>query len=75
MNVMGANKGPGYAGVMPVVDLDHPPEGVVLLADPDDAHTRLSPQTWVEAARRETPRTLRRPVAQYLNDARDQEDV
>lgn len=56
-------------------DLTHPPEGVVLLPEPEDTPVGLSPHAWVETARREVPRRLRRPVAEHLADARDSDEV
>lgn len=60
---------------MAVVDLEHLPEGVVLLADPVDAHTQIGPQRWVEASRRRVPRQLGQRVAEHLSSAREQDEV
>lgn len=60
---------------MATVDLDHPPDGVVLLPEPgaDDRH--LDPRAWVDAIRRPTPRRLRQRVADHLAKARELGEV
>ena len=54
---------------------DHPPDGVVILPEPGGQDARLDPRAWVEAVRRPTPRRLRRPVADYLAEARELGEV
>lgn len=56
-------------------DLDPPPEGVVLLPEPSGRDSRLDPRAWVETVRRPAPRRLRRPVADYLIEARELGEV
>lgn len=56
---------------MSTVDLDHPPEGVVLMPDPPEDSGHLDPRAWVEACRSDVPRRLHRPVADYLAEARE----
>jgi hypothetical protein len=60
---------------MATVDLDHPPDGVVILPEPgaDDRH--LDPRAWVDAIRRPTPRRLRQRVADHLARARELGEV
>jgi hypothetical protein len=55
----------------PAADLDPPPEGVVILPEPGGHDRPLDPRAWVEAVRRPAPRRLRRPVAEYLTEARE----
>jgi len=60
---------------MAAADLDHPPEGVVILPEraADDSH--LDPRAWVQAVRRPTPRQLRQRVADHLSEARELGEV
>jgi len=61
----------GYSLYMSTADLEHPPEGVIVLAEPEAAGALLSPRSWVASVRRPTPQRLKRPVAEYLSEARD----
>lgn len=56
---------------MAAVDLDHPPEGVVILAEPKGTTRQLDPRAWVAAVRRTTPRHLQQAVAEHLSAARE----
>ncbi len=60
---------------MAAADLDPPPEGVVILPGPSGHDSRLDPRAWVEAVRRPAPRRPRRPVADYLTEARELGEV
>ena len=60
---------------MAAADLDPPPEGVVILPEPAGHDSRLDPRAWVAAVRRPSPRRLRRPVADYLTQARELDEV
>ncbi len=56
-------------------DLNHPPEGVVLLPEVGDSSACLDPQAWVQAVRRPTPRRLQQRVADHLAQARELGEV
>jgi len=56
-------------------DLDHPPEGVVILPERTDNDRYLDSRAWVEAVRRPTPRQLRERVAEHLAQARELGEV
>jgi hypothetical protein len=60
---------------MAAADLDRPPEGVVIPPEPGGHDSRLDPRAWVEAVRGPAPRRLRRPVADYLTEARELGEV
>lgn len=60
---------------MATVDLDHPPEGVVILPDPKGTTGQLDPQAWVAAVRRTVPRHLQQGVAEHLAAARELGEV
>jgi len=56
-------------------DLDHPPEGVVILPEPSAESGHLDSRTWVAGVRRPTPRRLRQRVADHLARARELGEV
>lgn len=56
-------------------DLDHPPEGIVLLPEVDDRAAFLDPRAWVQAVRRPTPRRIQQRVADHLTQARELGEV
>jgi len=58
-----------------VSDLDHPPEGVVILPEPSAETGHLDPRAWVESVRRPTLRRLRQRVADHLARARELGEV
>jgi hypothetical protein len=60
---------------MAAVDLDHPPEGVVILLEPRGTPGQLDPQAWVNSVRRSTPRHLKQGVAEHLAVARELGEV
>ena len=60
---------------MAAVDLDHPPEGVVILPEPKGTMGQLDPQAWVDSVRRSTPRHLQQGVAEHLAVARELGEV
>lgn len=61
---------------MASVDLDHPPEGVVILPDREGANDQqLDPRAWVDAVRRPIPRHLQHRVAEHLTAARESGEV
>jgi hypothetical protein len=56
---------------MATPDLEHPPDGVVILPEPSADTGDLDPRTWVETVRRPTARRLRQRVADHLAVARE----
>jgi len=52
-------------------DLEHPPDGVVILPAPGADTGHLDPREWVETVRRPTVRRLRHRVADHLAVARE----
>jgi hypothetical protein len=65
----------GYARSVVASDLEHPPEGVVILPEHGDHARYLDPRAWVETVRRPTPRRLRQRVADHLAQARELGEV
>jgi hypothetical protein len=55
-------------------DLDHLPEGVVMLPE-HHGDGQFDARTWVETVRRPAPRRLRKPVAEHLAEARELGEV
>lgn len=60
---------------MAAVDLDHPPEGIVILAEPKGTMGQLDPRAWVAAVRRSAPRHLQQAVAEHLSATRELGEV
>ncbi|MDQ6782287.1 MAG: hypothetical protein M3063_02330 [Actinomycetota bacterium] len=60
---------------MAAVDLDHLPEGVVILPELKGTTGQLDPRAWAAAVRRSTPRHLQQGVAEHLAAARELGEV
>lgn len=60
---------------MAVVNLNHPPDDVVILPQRGDDSADLDPRAWVEAIRHAAPRQLRQRVADHLTQARELGEV
>ncbi|MHB8448892.1 MAG: hypothetical protein ACYDAQ_00230 [Mycobacteriales bacterium] len=60
---------------MAAVDLDHLPDGLVILPEPKSSERQLEPRAWVESVRRPNRRHLQHRVADHLATARELGEV